>query len=62
VCGFVFTLGGGQNVLQKKKTAKKEACRLRVLVVDGGQAAYAVRQVKRMCDRCFPPLFTLSSW
>ena len=59
MCGFVVTVSGRGNVLAEKKTAKKEA-----LCVEGagrccGQAAYVVRQVKRMCDRFLPPRFTL---
>jgi len=50
------------KLFAKEKNSKKRGVSVSVLVVDGGQAAYAVRQVKRMCDRYFPPLFTLLSW
>ena len=60
VCGCVVLWLG--TFLGLEKNSKKRGVSVSVLVVDGGQAAYAVRQVKRMCDRFLPPLFTLSSW
>ena len=59
MCGFVVTVRGGRERFAKEKNGKK-----RGMCVEGagrwcGQAAYAVRQVKRMCDRFFPPRFTL---
>ena len=52
-----FVVAG--SFLGLEKNSKKRGVSVSVLVVDGGQAAYAVRQVKRMCDRFLPPLFTL---
>jgi len=62
VCGFVVTVSGRQQVFAIEKNSKKRGMLTKGAGHRCGQAAYAVRQVKRMCDRCFPPLFTLSSW
>lgn len=47
----------GGNVLAKKKTAKKEACRLRVLVVVVDKRAYASASGQTYVRQVLPPTF-----
>jgi hypothetical protein len=58
VCGFVVTVGGGRERFAKEKTAKKEACRQRVLVVGRGQPKRMLRASGQTYVRqVLPPTF-----
>ena len=66
VCVVLWPLCVGvENVLAEKKTAKKEACVSRVLVVAVSKGAYASalgQTYVRQSLPVAPPRFTLSSW
>ena len=63
MCGFVVTVGGGRERLGLEKNGKKRSIRVEGAGCWCGQAAYAVRQVKRMCDSlCLLPPHALPVW
>ena len=57
MCGFVVTVGGGRERFAKEKTAKKEACVSRVLVVAASKGAYASALGQTYVRQVLPPTF-----